>query len=392
MIETFKGYPRQNGTFGIRNHLLIIAVDECCEGIARNISKEIQNSIVVTNHYTCMYGGNEEMVDTIIHTGMNPNVAGVLVIAMGCGSIDPELIASPIRTIGVPSFSLSVIKCQGTRKTIDKGIELAKKLESYANKIECVDVPVSKLVIGIKCGGSDTSSGIASNPSVGLAADKLIDMGATCMAGELIELIGCEQFLRNRAVTQEVGDKIERLIQEEEQRWHIDGVDVETMSIGNSVGGLTTIDEKSQGAMYKTGTKPIQDILRINHLHRNKPTVNGFYLTEASHLCGAAAMHFASLGAHMIIWTSGGAGFNNSIIPVIRVSGNKQLITEDMDINACGIMNATDTIINVSNNIIEKVLLVASGLKTNIEDVGFSYASLYQKDQRLERKLNICPE
>ncbi|PSW18091.1 altronate hydrolase [Photobacterium sanctipauli] len=391
-MSTFKGYPRPNGSFGIRNHILIIAVDECCEGIARNISNEVKGSIVVTNYNTCMLGGNEEMIDTMIHTGINPNVAGVLVIAMGCGSIDPELVAAPIRETGLPAHSMTVIKSKGTRTTINEGIALGKELEGHANSIECVDVPVSELVIGVKCGGSDTSSGIASNPSVGAAVDKMVDMGATCMAGELIELIGCEDILRERAVSTDVADKICKLIEEEEHRWHVEGTEVETMSIGNSVGGLTTIDEKSHGAMHKTCTRAIQDVLRINHLHREKPTKPGFYLTETTHLCGSAAMHFASLGAHMILWTSGGAGFNNAITPVIRVSGNEHLITEDMDINACGIMKATDTIDNVSNEIVKKINYVANGGLTNIEGVGFAYASLYQKDQRLERVLNIYPE
>nr|WP_229650020.1 UxaA family hydrolase [Vibrio splendidus]MCC4882474.1 UxaA family hydrolase [Vibrio splendidus] len=390
MMTTFKGYPRPNGTFGIRNSVMIVAVDECCEGVARNISKEIEGSVVVTNHYTCMYGGNEEMIDTIIHTAINPNIAGVLVIAMGCGSIDPELISAPVRAEGLPAHSLTIIKNKGTIETIRDGIELAKQLKSYADSVERVDAPLSALKVAIKCGGSDTSSGIASNPSAGAAADKLIDLGATCMSGELLELLGCEEILKERAVSDEVKAKIDRLISEDLARWHvIEGT--ETMSIGNSVGGLTTIDEKSQGAMHKTGSRPIQDVLRISHLLREKPTTPGFYLTEATMLCGGAAMHFASLGAQIIIWTAGAAGFNNSIIPVVRVSGNASLITADMDIDACGIMTATDTINNVSDKIVEKIIAVASGAPTNLEDVGYAYASLYQKDQRLEHLLKICP-
>ena len=390
MTATFQGYPRPNGTFGIRNNIMIVAIDECCEGIARNISKEIEGSVVVTNHYTCMYGGNEEMIGTIIHTAINPNIAGVLVIAMGCGSIDPELVSAPVREVGLPAHSLTVIKNKGTVETIKDGIALAKELKTYADSVERVEAPVSALKIAIKCGGSDTSSGIASNPSAGAAADKLIDLGAACMAGELLELLGCEDILKERAVNDEVRVKIDRLISEDLARWHvIEGT--ETMSIGNSVGGLTTIDEKSQGAMHKTGSRPIQDVLRINHIHREKPTVPGFYLTEATMLCGGAAMHFASLGAQLIIWTAGAAGFNNSIVPVIRVSGNSSMITADMDINACGIMSATDTINNVSDKIVEKVLAVASGAPTNLEGIGYAYASLYQKDQRLEHLLQICP-
>ncbi|MGS0703918.1 UxaA family hydrolase [Shewanella sp. 0m-4] len=391
MMSTFMGFGRSDGSVGIRNHVLIMAVDECCDGIARAIADSIDNGIVVTNYNTCMYGGNEEMINTMIHTGNNPNVAGVLVLAMGCGSIDPEIVAAPIRASGRPAFSLVCIKQQGTRSTITQGKALAQELQQAANAAPRVETPISELVIGVKCGGSDTSSGIASNPSVGRAVDTLVDIGATAIAGELIELVGCEAILRQRAVSPEVADKLERLIQQEEARWHVDGAEVETMSIGNSVGGLTTLEEKSFGALSKTGTRPIQDVLQINHLVHEKPTTPGFYLSEATHLCGSAGMHFAALGAHLILWTTGGAGFNNPIVPVIRVSGNQYLLNEDIDIDASGIMRAEEGVESVAERIVAKVGTVAQGQQTNIEEIGYSYCSLYQKDQRLETVLRFKP-
>ncbi|WP_447170523.1 UxaA family hydrolase [Shewanella frigidimarina] len=390
-MSTFMGFGRSDGSVGIRNHVLIMAVDECCDGIARAIADSIDNGIVVTNYNTCMYGGNEEMINTMIHTGNNPNVAGVLVLAMGCGSIDPEIVAAPIRASGRPAFSLVCIKQQGTRSTITQGKTLAQELQQAANAAPRVETPISELVIGVKCGGSDTSSGIASNPSVGRAVDTLVDIGATAIAGELIELVGCEAILRQRAVSPEVADKLERLIQQEEARWHVDGAEVETMSIGNSVGGLTTLEEKSFGALSKTGTRPIQDVLQINHLVHEKPTTRGFYLSEATHLCGSAGMHFAALGAHLILWTTGGAGFNNPIVPVIRVSGNQYLLNEDIDIDASGIMRAEEGVESVAERIVAKVGTVAQGQQTNIEEIGYSYCSLYQKDQRLETVLRFKP-
>ncbi|ABV89165.1 UxaA family hydrolase [Shewanella pealeana] len=391
MMNSFIGFGRTDGSVGIRNHVLIMAVDECCDGIARAIADSIDNGIVVTNYNTCMYGGNEEMINTMIHTGNNPNVAGVLVLAMGCGSIDPEIVAAPIRETGRPAFSLVCMKQQGTRATINQGKELAQQLQQAAQDAPRVEKPISELIIGVKCGGSDTSSGIASNPSVGRAVDTLVDMGATAIAGELIELVGCESILRQRAVSTEVADKLERLIHQEEARWHVDGAEVETMSIGNSVGGLTTLEEKSFGALSKTGTRAIQDVLQINHLVHEKPTTAGFYLSEATHLCGSAGMHFAALGAHLILWTTGGAGFNNPIVPVIRVSGNQYLLNEDIDIDASGIMRAEEGVESVAERIVAKVSKVAQGQQTNIEEIGYSYCSLYQKDQRLETVLRFKP-
>lgn len=384
----FNGYVREDGSVGVRNHILIIAVDECMDGIARKISEEIENSIVVTNHYTCMLGGNEENLSMMINAGCNPNVAGALVIAMGCGSIDPDLVAKPINETGRMAKTLTCIKNGGTKKAIALGIELAKEVQAFANAFEREPVDISKLTVAVKCGGSDTSSGLASNPSVGEAVDFLIDAGATAMSGELMELVGCEDILAKRAINESVAKKIKRLIKAEEKRWSV-GSETEIMSVGNSVGGLTTIEEKSLGALHKTGTKPIQGILEFSDKGHEKPKQPGFYLSDATMLCGGSAMHFAAAGAQIILWTSGGAGFNNLLLPVIRVSGNEDLINEDIDIDATQIMKGAETTQEVGKRIFDKVLKVANGEETNIEDIGYSYCTLYQKDIRLDTCLNL---
>jgi altronate dehydratase large subunit len=385
----FKGYLRPDGSVGIRNRLLIIAVDECCDGIAKAIAKEFEEAVVLTNWYTCMLGGNEESLVQMIANAKNPNVAGVLVLAMGCGSILPEQVTEPIKSVGKPVEALVCQENGGTRSTVDKGIHLMKGLEAYVTSLPREEFPMSKLVVGIKCGGSDTSSGIASNPSVGLAADRLIDMGGICIGGELFELQGCQEPLDARSVSPEVSQKIERLIENERLRWSVEGTDVETMSIGNSIGGLTTIEEKSLGALHKFGTKDIVDILEINDKGVEMPSKSGFYLSEATMLCGGSGVNFASYGAHMIMWTSGAAGFENPLLPVIRVSGNEDLINDDIDVDATGIMNGSESLEVVADRIIDKLASVASGSKTQIEGIGSATMTLYQKDQRLDTLLNI---
>lgn len=383
----FKGYKRADGSIGIRNKTLIIAVDECCDGIARGISDKVKDSVVLTNWYTCMLGGNEETFNQMIAVGKNPNIGGVLVISMGCGSILPEQIAKPIADTGKMVDTLICQKNGGTRKSIEIGAEKLQAIRNEIDKAPRVEVPISELIVGVKCGGSDTSSGMASNPSVGNAVDKLIDMGGIAIGGELFELQGCQQNLKRRAVSEEVFNKIDSLIEAERIRWSVEGTNVETMSIGNSVGGLTTIEEKSFGALYKMGSKPIEDILEINKDFIEKPKKSGFYLSETTMLCGGAGVNFASLGAQVILWTSGAAGFNNSIVPVIRVSGNEDLFNDDMDIDARGIMNGTDTVDNVGNEILKNIVEVANGKKTQLEDIGSATLTLYQKDQRLESLL-----
>lgn len=386
----FMGYKRPDGTVGVRNKILVISVDECCEGIAKHIAKVDDDVVLLTNYYTCMLGGNEESFNQMIEVGKNPNVAACLVIAMGCGSILTNQIAEPISQTGKKVYTLNCIEQGGTKKSIELGIKMVKELKEYANSCERELVPIDKLVVGVKCGGSDTSSGIASNPSVGNMVDKIVDLGGTVIGGELMELLGCEEVLTKRAKNEEVANKIVKLIANEEKRWNVEGTAVETMSIGNSIGGLTTLEEKSMGALHKMGSKTIVDVLQVNKDFVDKPVETGFYLSETTMLCGGSAVNYASFGAQIIVWTTGGAGFNNPLIPVIRVSGNEDLINDDIDIDATGIMKGIEGVNSVGSKIVSKIFEVANGEKTSIEGFGEASMTLYQKDQRVEKMLDIC--
>jgi altronate dehydratase large subunit len=383
------GYIRPDGSVGIRNKLLIIAVDECCEGIARTIAGEFEEAVVLTNWYTCMLGGNEETFNQMVGVAKNPNVAGILVVAMGCGSILPAQITEPIASMGKMASSITCQEAGGTRKAVRLGIEKLRLMKKHIDDLVREPFPASKLILGVKCGGSDTSSGIASNPSVGATVDKLVDMGAVCIGGELFELQGCEDILAQRAVSPTIAAKIRKLIDNERKRWSIEGIDIETMSIGNSVGGITTIEENSLGALHKTGSRPIVDVLQFNKDFIDIPQKPGFYLSEVTMLCGGAGVNYAALGSHIILWTSGAAGFNNAIVPVIRISGNKDIFNEDMDIDARSIMDGTRGVDAVSEDILNKVVSIVNGEPTAIEGIGDSTMTLYQKDQRVERLLNL---
>lgn len=380
----FKGYRRKDGKVGIRNKYLILSVDECCEGIARNIGKKFDDAVVFTNAYTCMLGGNEESFNQMKAVAEHPNIVGVLVIAMGCGSIPPESITVDLEEAGKPFAHIVVEKEKGTRNSINLGIEHINSFKEFNKDLKREDIPISELIVGVKCGGSDTSSGLTSNPVAGGTIDKLVDLGGTAIGGELFELIGCEDILKKRAKNEEVAKKIDELILREKLRWGVEGAGMETMSIGNYVGGLSTIEEKSLGAYSKMGTKEIKDVLEINHLRVDKPREKGFYLSEVTMLCGGSGVNFASLGAHIILWTTGAAGFNNAIVPVVRISGNEDLMTEDIDIDASGILTGEEDINSIVDRTLEKLIRTASGEKTAVEDLADSTLTLYQKDRRVE--------
>ncbi len=383
----FKGYKRSDGQVGIRNKTLIIAVDECCEGIAQNIAKNSDDAVVLTNALTCMLGGNEETYNQLVAVAQNPNVANVIIIAMGCGSIDPNVLMKDIGDCKNIEIIVSQ-KCKGTRNAINIGTKILEKFRSEADKLPLYEGSFSDLVVGIKCGGSDTSSGLCANPAVGKVSDIIVENDGITIGGELFELIGCEESLKKRC-SNKVSEKIDRLIDNEKKRYSVDGVEIETMSIGNGIGGLTTIEEKALGALYKFGTKKIEDILEINHQKIDKPQKPGLYLSETTMLCGGSNVNFASLGAQVILWTTASAGVSNPLVPVITVSGNEMVINEDIDIDASKIITGGDSIDSVSMRIIDKLEKVCSGENTSIEGLGSVTMTLYQKDRRTEKLLDI---
>lgn len=385
----FQGYLRPDGRLGIRNKVLIVALDECCHGFARRIAGNDDDVVLLINHYTCMLGGNEETFNQMVAACYNPNVSGILVIAMGCGSIMIEHFVNHAAPCGKPIETLACIDEGGSRKAIACGKEKLNHLLAHKDTVPRKKGTMADLFIGIKCGGSDTSSGIASNPSVGKAADKIIAQGGSAVAGEMIELVGCDNQLRRRAVTEAVGDRLVAEVQKELSRWSVEGTQVESMSIGNCVGGLTTIEEKSLGALHKTGTAPIQDFLGINAQQVDRPHTPGFYLSDVSHLCGGAGTNFVALGVQAVLWTSGGAGFDCELCPVIKVSGNSAVFNEDMDINATGIMDGSATVDTVSDAILERLESVCQGHPTATEGYGSTFLTIYQKDVRVESLLHL---
>ena len=385
----FQGYIRPDGKLGIRNKILIVALDECCDGLAKRIAEGHRDVVVLTNHYTCMLGGNEETFYQMVGICANPNVAAVLVLAMGCGSILISHFVDHAKKCGKPIESINCIEVGGTKKSIALGREKLEKLIEYAQQVPRREGTAADLFVGIKCGGSDTSSGIASNPSVGKAADILYELGATTVAGELIELMGCEEQIQRRAISPEVAADIAAASDNELKRWNVDGAPVESMSIGNCIGGLTAIEEKSFGALHKTGSAPIQGFLQISNSGIDHPDKPGFYLSDVSHLCGGAGTNFAALGVQVVMWTSGAAGFDNELVPVIKVSGNKDLINDDVDVDATGIMDGSDSAARVGQRIVDKVEAVCNGEPTATEGFGSSFLTLYQKDVRVEQLLRL---
>jgi altronate dehydratase large subunit len=389
----FSGYQRDDGRVGIRNLVLVCAVVECVEGIARKIAEQVKSAVAVTHHYSCLHLGNEQVVTIMVGIAENPNIAGVVLIGMGCEALRPEIFSERLSGSGKPLEILSCTEMGGAARTIDKGIEVARNMEDDNRTLEREPFPLDRLVVAVKCGGSDATSGLAANASLGVAVDHLIREGASVVFTEPIEAIGGEEELYRRAANEEVRTRIEKVISNEENYWKVPGARMEFMCKGNIDGGLSSIEEKSLGALHKTGSTPIVGVLENSAQKCERPTVSGVYFQDGTHLDVQAVTNLAAAGAQVLVFTTGvGAALEGLITPTIRVCGNPTSFAQmqaDMDINAGTIIQGRESIEEVGSGILREIIEVSSGKRTKLEGFVPGVFDIYRSDPRLDSLAGI---
>lgn len=372
MRKTFMGYARPDGRYGVRNYVAIISTADNSNFIARRVAQMINGTIPVC---PC-FGRGEIGPDMDLHIktmggmGANPNVHSAVVV-----SLEPALaekIAAVIRATGKKAETFSMDECGGSIGCTEQAVRAARRLIIEASMEQRVEVGIEHLHLGVECGGSDTTSGLVSNPATGLVADQLVDAGGTVILSETTEWMGAENILLKRAVTPELGERIVKAI-----RWYEDyiksiGVDLNGFNPApdNIKGGLSTIEEKALGSIKKGGTRPIQDMLTCSEA----PDRPGMYLMDAPTGGVENTTALAGAGCQLIIFSTGkGNPLGNPIAPTIKVTGNERtigksgenidvdlsaVITEDMDIQAAG------------NILYEKMIDHADGKLTTAEALG----------------------
>ncbi|NLE95104.1 MAG: UxaA family hydrolase, partial [Dehalococcoidia bacterium] len=284
-----------------------------------------------------------------------------------------------------------------TRRAIARGraVVTAMAQDAAAERRQAFDI--TKLAVGVKCGGSDTSSGIAANPAIGVMSDMMVDAGARVVMIEPIEAIGAEDELARRAVNEEVRQDVLRWVGNEEKRWSVPGASIDFMCGGNVLGGLTTLEEKSLGAVHKSGHRPISGVLKARPDYLQQvPDRAGFYLQEGIHIELQAMTYQAAAGVNIIVFATGrGGSFGHAICPIVKVTGHPetwQRMSEDMDVNASTIMEGVESIESVGKRIFDEVLAVASGKVTKGEELGFYNFNIWKQDPRLEALLGLNKE
>lgn len=377
------GYRRENGKVGIRNYVLILPASVCASEVSARIAAHVNGSVSVPNqHGCCQVGADLELTTQIIkNLGKNPNVASVLVVGLGCEGVPAKEVAEEIRRdTGKRTECLIIQECGGTIKTEAEGVKIAAEMARQAAKLKKEEIDITEITLAIECGGSDTTSGLASNPAVGYASDKLVSLGGTSIFSETTEFIGAEHILAKRAVTKEVGDKILGIVANCEKKANTMGVDMRggQPTPGNIEGGLTTIEEKSLGCIYKGGTAPIDGVLDYAEI----PSKKGLYIMDTPGQDIESITGMVAGGATIVAFTTGrGTPTGSPLAPVIKVTGNPETfikMQDNMDINAGTIIDGTKTIQKVGEEIFAEMLEVINGKQTKAESLNHREFGMYK--------------
>lgn len=391
-MKEFYGFERPDGSVGVRNQLLVIAPIDCSFEPAKQVAARVDGAVAVTQYHGC--GKNSMVIHTLVGAGKNPNIAGILLFGLGCESLTNDVLMEGLASTGKPVESLVIQEDGGAITTMEKGVRVLQQMSQKASQQKRSAFPLSKLTLAVECGGSDATSGLAANPAVGRAADILIDEGGTVIFSETSEMIGTQHILAKRAVNDKVAEDIFKMIEQEEKRLNSMGVDSRFMSKGNVDGGLTTIEEKSLGAIYKGGTKPIQGVLWHGNGQFDLPASPGLWLQDGTGWDVPSVTHMAAAGAQIACFTSGkGSTTGHAIVPVIKITGNSKTyrnLIDSMDLNAGTILDGNEPLNAAGERIFEMILETASGRKTKAEALGFRDFIVFSRDRAAERLLGHC--
>ncbi|MDR2456121.1 MAG: UxaA family hydrolase, partial [Deltaproteobacteria bacterium] len=348
----------------------------CANDVAHAICDQVQGTAGFFHHQGCcqLPPDLERVTDTLCSLGLSPNVGAVLVISLGCEGTDHARLVETIAKTGKPVEIIYIQELGGTTKAIQAGTDVAQKLAMAISGLPRTPVDISEVVMSIKCGASDATSGMASNCVIGYVADKLVDLGGTVVFGETTEFIGAEHILAKRAVTPEVGQKILDIVQNMENRANAIGCDMRKgqPTPGNIEGGLSSIEEKSLGAIMKSGSRPIQGVLDYADVINGQ---KGLWIKDTPGREPEILTGMACTGAQFMMFSTGrGAPQGFPSMPVVKICGNPltyQRMINDMDLDAGLIIVGEKTIDQVGEEAFALMMEVLSGKMTKNETIKY---------------------
>jgi len=390
----WEGFLRPDGRKGIRNIVLVVYTVECASFVAQGIAHGEENTHVVG--FPGCYD-NAYAIRILLALARHPNVGAVLVVGLGCEYTQPHRIAEVVRETGRPAESYFIQENGGTTSSIDKGKDIVRRFQAEIANTPRVTMTLADLTIGAECGGSDSTSGLAGNPVVGRLYDHLVDAGGTAIFEEVVELIGLKETLRERAATPEIANTLDQTY--EKAMDYCQSVRQWSAAPGNFAGGLSTIEEKSLGAFAKSGSRPIEGVIRVSE----PPPRPGVWLLDSvpdDHFMqfgytnpndSEGIIDLISTGAQIILFITGrGSVIGSPVAPLIKVTGNSRTyakLQDDMDFDAGRILTGTQSLDESARELLDLVVRVAAGKPSKPEALGhreFFIPYKYQKTPSLE--------
>jgi len=368
MAKTFLGYRRPNGTVGVRNWVAVISIMDNCNPVTRAIANAVEGTIPVTTLFVRGQIGQdlELAFDSLAGMGSNPNIAAVLLI--GLEEKSTEEVARRIRPSGKPVEAIH-LQPHGTINTIAEGSRRALRMVREASSVRREPCPTSALIIGVECGGSDTTSGLTCNPTIGRMADRLIDDGGSVIISETAEFVGAEHLFASRAVDYEVKSAFVKAVHDLEQDAVRCGVDLTGTNPApdNIKGGLSTLEEKALGAMAKAGTRPLNGVLKYGE----PPQRKGLHFMDAPAPAVENLTAFAAAGCQLIFFGTGvGNPIGNMVTPTVKVCGNVNTLrtmADNIDVDVSAILEAGAKVSDLGDKLYDYAVEVASGTMVSSE-------------------------
>lgn len=379
-VETmnFLGYRRPDGSIGVRNVVAVISTTGCFNEAPKRICEGIPGTVPLGHNLSCSHLGVdlENSIQTLINLGANPNVYGVVVVGMGCEQIKPDRVYESLLAYKKPVSLITLNQLGDFDAVVRQGRLAAEKMTREARVQPREEAELSSLVLGIKCGGSDTTSGVVSNPVTGLVSDRVIEAGGTAVFTETPEILGAEHVLAKRAINEEVAAKVFAAAQTTERRVMDMGVDLRGSepTPANIQGGLTTIEEKSLGAIAKAGAAPLQDVL----VYGRRPQGKGLYFMDGPARTAELLVGMAAAGCQLMVFSMGGglpsllpmlpaAPARFPLMPVIKMSGNPDGLEKRknlIDVYVGQVAEGDETLPQAAQRLFSEIIEVSSGRKT----------------------------